>query len=78
MVTAKSSVRARSTTARATRDYLVQVALAAERAGFTGTLIPTGLHSEDAWLVAASVAEHTRTLKPLVAFRPGFVPPACG
>ena len=57
-------------------EYLTQVALAAEHAGLTGALIPTGTHCEDAWLVAASVAAHTRTLKPLVAFRPGFVLPA--
>jgi alkanesulfonate monooxygenase len=57
-------------------EYLTQVALAAENAGLLGALIPTGAHCEDAWLVAASVAAHTRTLKPLVAFRPGFVLPA--
>ena len=57
-------------------DYLKQVALAAERAGFLGALIPTGTHCEDAWLLAAAIAQHTRTLKPLVAFRPGLVQPA--
>ena len=34
------------------------------------------LYCEDAWLVAAAVAQHTRHFKPLVAFRPGFVLPA--
>jgi len=57
-------------------DYLKQVALAAERAGFLGALIPTGIWCEDAWLVAAAIAQHTRRLKPLVAFRPGLVQPA--
>jgi alkanesulfonate monooxygenase len=57
-------------------DYLKQIAWAAERAGFLGTLIPTGSYCEDAWLVAAAVAQHTKRLKPLVAFRPGFVLPA--
>jgi alkanesulfonate monooxygenase len=57
-------------------DYLVQVAKAAERAGFVGALIPTGSYCEDAWLVAAAVAQHTERLKALVAFRPGFVLPA--
>jgi alkanesulfonate monooxygenase len=57
-------------------DYLKQVALAADRAGFLGALIPTGVHCEDAWLVAAAIAQHTRRLKPLVAFRPGLVQPA--
>lgn len=59
-----------------TFDYLKEVALASERAGFLGALIPTGTHCEDAWLVAAAVAQHTRRLKPLVAFRPGLVQPA--
>jgi alkanesulfonate monooxygenase len=57
-------------------EYLRQVALAAEAAGFLGTLIPTGSLCEDAWAVAAAVSEHTTRLKSLVAFRPGFVLPA--
>lgn len=56
--------------------YLTQVALAAERAGFLGALIPTGTFCEDAWLVAAAITQHTRALRPLVAFRPGLVQPA--
>jgi alkanesulfonate monooxygenase len=56
--------------------YIGQVAQAAERSGFSGTLIPTGAACEDSWLVAAAVAQRTRTLRPLVAFRPGFVLPA--
>jgi alkanesulfonate monooxygenase len=57
-------------------EYLKQVALAAEQAGLSGALIPTGSHCEDAWLVAAAIAQHTERLKALVAFRPGFVLPA--
>ncbi|MET0413796.1 MAG: LLM class flavin-dependent oxidoreductase, partial [Polyangiaceae bacterium] len=57
-------------------EYLVQTAHAVEQAGFLGALIPTGVYCEDAWLVAAAVAQHTRNFKPLVAFRPGFVLPA--
>jgi alkanesulfonate monooxygenase len=57
-------------------DYLKLVAQAAERAGFLGSLIPTGTHCVDAWLVAAAIAQHTRNFKPLVAFRPGLVQPA--
>lgn len=57
-------------------DYLKQVALAAEKAGFLGALIPTGAQCEDAWAVAASIAQHATRLGPLVAFRPGFVLPA--
>lgn len=58
-----------------TLDYLKQVALSAESAGFYGTLIPTGSRCEDAWLVASAVSQYTRTLKSLVAFRPGLVLP---
>jgi alkanesulfonate monooxygenase len=57
-------------------DYLKLVALAAERAGFLGALIPTSGQCEDAWLIAAALAQHTRRLKPLVALRPGFSLPA--
>jgi alkanesulfonate monooxygenase len=57
-------------------DYLKLVAQAADRAGFYGALVPTGTHCEDAWLVAAAIAQHTRQLKPLVAFRPGLMQPA--
>lgn len=57
-------------------DDLEQVALAAERAGLVGTLIPTGTFCEDASIVAAAIAQRTSRLRPLVAFRPGFVLPA--
>src|SRR5262249_8170651 len=57
-------------------EYLVQVAKAADRAGFLGALIPTGSYCEDAWLVAAAITQHTERLKALMAFRPGFVLPA--
>lgn len=57
-------------------EYLTQVALAAEAANFHGALIPTGPYCEDAWAVAAAVSQHTKRLRSLVAFRPGFVLPA--
>jgi alkanesulfonate monooxygenase len=57
-------------------EYLKLVAQAAERAGFLGALIPTSAQCEDAWLIAAALAQHTRRLKPLVALRPGFSLPA--
>lgn len=59
-----------------TLGYLKQVAVAAEEAGFSAVLIPTGSRCEDAWLVAAAVTQHTRALKTLVAFRPGLIHPA--
>jgi alkanesulfonate monooxygenase len=57
-------------------DYLVQVAQAAEYAGFHAALLPTGPACEDAWLVSAAIAQETEKLKFLVAFRPGFELPA--
>ncbi|MGE0601259.1 MAG: LLM class flavin-dependent oxidoreductase [Dehalococcoidia bacterium] len=59
----------------ATMDYLVQVAQAAEDAGFVSVLIPVGDGCEDAWVVGGMVAAQTKALKMLVAVRPGFVAP---
>lgn len=57
-------------------DYLIQIARAAEATGFNAALIPTGAACEDAWLIAAALAQHTEKLKFLVAFRPGLELPA--
>ena len=59
----------------ATTDYLSAVAVAAEQAGFTGVLTPTGAGCEDAWMVCAAVAQQTKSLEFIVAFRPGFIAP---
>ncbi|GIF12155.1 LLM class flavin-dependent oxidoreductase [Actinoplanes teichomyceticus] len=56
-------------------DYLVDVARAAERNGFSGVLTPTGTWCEDAWLTTAAIARETSTLRFLVAFRPGSLSP---
>jgi alkanesulfonate monooxygenase len=56
-------------------DYLVQVAEAAEDAGFTFALVPVGTTCHDAWLSSAVVAGRTQKLKFLVAMRPGFIAP---
>ncbi|MDX6212508.1 MAG: alkanesulfonate monooxygenase [Frankiales bacterium] len=56
-------------------DYLAQVARAAEQAGFTAVLTPTGTWCEDAWLTTAALTRETTRLKFLVAFRPGAVSP---
>ncbi len=55
--------------------YLTQVARAAEQAGFTGVLTPTGTWCEDAWLVTAALISQTERLRFLVAFRPGITSP---
>jgi alkanesulfonate monooxygenase len=56
-------------------DYLAQVARAAEHLGFHGVLTPTGSFCEDAWLTTAALLGETRTLRFLVAFRPGLISP---
>jgi len=62
-------------TREATADYLVDVARAAEDAGFTFALVPVGTTCQDAWLASAVVAARTEKLKFLVAMRPGFIAP---
>lgn len=56
--------------------YLQQVALAADNLGFYGVLIPAGKSCEDSWLVASALAPITKTLRYLVAVRPGLQPPS--
>ncbi|MBW0104662.1 LLM class flavin-dependent oxidoreductase [Pseudonocardia sp. KRD291] len=56
-------------------DYLAQIARAAETLGFHGVLTPTGTFCEDAWLTTAALLRETRTLRYLVAFRPGVLSP---
>jgi alkanesulfonate monooxygenase len=56
-------------------DYLSQIARAAEKVGFDAVLTPTGTQCEDAWLTTAALIRETRTLRFLVAFRPGFISP---
>lgn len=64
-----------STKVEPTLDHLTAVAVAAEEAGFEGMLVPTGEGCHDAWMVAASLAQRTSSIRFLVAFRPGFVLP---
>ncbi|MFG1343265.1 LLM class flavin-dependent oxidoreductase [Xanthobacter autotrophicus DSM 431] len=56
--------------------YLVQIARAAEGAGFKGVLLPTGFSAEDTFVTAGLVAPHTRTLEYIIAFRAGLTLPA--
>ncbi len=57
------------------RDYLAQVALAAEAHGFEAMLTPCGTGCEDAWITTASLVPVTSSIKFLVAFRPGLLSP---
>ncbi|WP_102716182.1 FMNH2-dependent alkanesulfonate monooxygenase [Paenibacillus castaneae] len=56
-------------------DYMQQIAVAADRLGFEGVLIPTGTSCEDPWVVASSLVPATKRLKFLVAVRPGLMSP---
>lgn len=56
--------------------YLREIAVATDRLGYDGVLLPTGQFCEDSWITAASVAPFTERLKYLVAIRPGVATPA--
>lgn len=56
--------------------YLAQLARAAEGAGFRGVLLPTGFTAEDTFVTAALVAQETRSLEYIIAFRAGLTLPA--
>ena len=56
-------------------ENLTTLARSAEDLGFEAALTPTGSSCEDSWLATAALAQHTRALKFLVAFRPGVLSP---
>jgi alkanesulfonate monooxygenase len=56
-------------------DYLLQEAKAAESAGFDGALIPSFPDSEDPWVIASSIARHTKTLRFMIAYQPVWFDP---
>ena len=56
-------------------SYLKQIALASDRLGFKGVLIPTGRGCDDPFITASALAAHTERLKFLVALRPGVASP---
>jgi alkanesulfonate monooxygenase len=56
-------------------DHLFQVARAAEVSGFDGVLVPWTPNGEDPWIVAASLARHTRRLLLLPEIEAGFATP---
>lgn len=55
--------------------YMQQIAVAADRLGYEGVLIPTGTSCEDPWVVASALVPVTERLKFLVALRPGLTSP---
>ncbi|PYB70272.1 alkanesulfonate monooxygenase, FMNH(2)-dependent [Rhizobium wuzhouense] len=56
--------------------YFREIAKAADRLGYSGVLIPTGVACEESFILAADLAAHTERLKYLVAIRPGTASPA--
>jgi len=56
-------------------DYLLEVAKAAEISGFDGALIPSFPDSEDPWVIASSIARHTKTLRFMIAYQPCWFNP---
>ncbi len=56
----------------ADRDYIGDVARAAERSGFTSLLVATSHASGDTWLTAAAAAAVTERIRFIVAFRAGY------
>ncbi|SSC70003.1 unnamed protein product [Ciceribacter sp. T2.26MG-112.2] len=56
--------------------YFREIATAADRLGYTGVLIPTGVACEESFVLAGHLAAVTEKLKFLVAIRPGTASPA--
>lgn len=59
-----------------TFEYMRDLALAVDRLGFEGVLLPTGHACLDGWTLASALAPLTRKLRFLVALRPGIMSPA--
>lgn len=57
-------------------EYLREVAVAVDRLGYKGVLLPTGAGCEESFVMAAALAPFTKQLKYLVAIRPGVASPA--
>jgi alkanesulfonate monooxygenase len=56
--------------------YLREIAVAADRLGFGGALLPTGNNCLDGWTLGSALAPATEHLKFLLALRPGVLTPA--
>jgi len=57
-------------------DYLKQIAIALDKLGFVGALIPTGRECEDAWVIGSALTTVTHKMKFLIAVRPSVMTPA--
>ncbi|RVL88352.1 FMNH2-dependent alkanesulfonate monooxygenase [Sinorhizobium meliloti] len=56
--------------------YFREIAIAVDRLGYSGVLIPVGAACEESFVLAADLAARTEKLKFLVAIRPGTATPA--
>jgi alkanesulfonate monooxygenase len=56
-------------------EYMVEVARAAESAGFVGGLLPSFPMTDDPFIAAAAIARATHAFRFMVAFQPGFLDP---
>ena len=56
-------------------DYMIEVARAAESAGFYGGLLPSFPQTDDPWIASAAIARATTTFRFMIAFQPGFLEP---
>jgi alkanesulfonate monooxygenase len=56
-------------------DYLVEIARAAEIAGFQGGLIPSFPMTDEPWAISSFLAQETKTFRFMIAFQPGFLNP---
>ncbi|WP_455873280.1 LLM class flavin-dependent oxidoreductase [Rhizobium yanglingense] len=56
--------------------YMTQIAQAADRLGYSGVLLPTGVACEESFVTAAALSAKTEKLRFLVAIRPGTASPA--
>jgi alkanesulfonate monooxygenase len=61
---------------RTDNAYLREIAIALDRLGYYGALLPTGNFCEDALVVGTSLVHFTERLRFLIALRPGSIVPA--
>ncbi len=60
---------------RTTFGYVRQIAEAVDQLGYYGALLPTGRSCDDAWVVASALFPFTRSMRFLIAVRPGLISP---
>lgn len=61
---------------RTDNGYMREIAIALDRLGYYGALLPTGNFCEDGLVTAASLVPFTERMRFLIALRPGAVTPA--